>query len=77
MRWAEHVALKGRGEVCTGFWRENLSNRCHLEDPDTDGRIILGWILRKWDVGVWTGWSWLRIGQMAGICECGNELWVI
>ena len=21
------------------------------------GRIILGWIFGKWDVGVWTGWS--------------------
>jgi hypothetical protein len=24
--------------------------------------IILRWILRKWEVGVWTGWSWIRIG---------------
>jgi len=23
--------------------------------------IILRWIFGKWDVGVWTGWSWLRI----------------
>ena len=22
----------------------------------------------------WTGSSWLRIGQLAGSCECGNEL---
>jgi len=21
---------------------------------------------RKWDVGVWTGWSWLRIGTGGG-----------
>jgi len=34
----------------------------HLEDPDVDGRIILRWIFRKWDVGVWTGSSWIRIG---------------
>jgi hypothetical protein len=27
-----------------------------------DGRIILKWIFRKWDVGVWTGSSWLRKG---------------
>jgi len=27
-------------------------------------RIILRWIFRKWDVGVWTGWSWLRIGTV-------------
>jgi len=24
------------------------------------------WILRKWDVGVWTGSSWLRIGTGGG-----------
>ena len=40
--------------------------RDHLEDPAVDGRIILRWILRKWDVGVWTGSSWLRIGEGGG-----------
>jgi len=24
----------------------------------SDGRIILRWIFRKWDVGLWTGSSW-------------------
>jgi len=38
-----------------------------------DGRIILRWMFREWDVGVWNGSSWLRIGQVAGICECGYE----
>jgi len=28
--------------------------------------IILRWIFRKWDVGVWTGSSWLRIGTGGG-----------
>jgi hypothetical protein len=27
----------------------------HLGDPGVDRRIILRWIFRKWDVGVWTG----------------------
>jgi len=22
---------------------------------------------------MWTGSSWLRIGKVAGTCECGNE----
>ena len=35
----------------------------HLEDPGVDGRIILIWIFRKWDVGVWTESSWLRKGK--------------
>jgi hypothetical protein len=26
------------------------------------GRIILRWIFGKWDVGEWTGSSWVRIG---------------
>jgi hypothetical protein len=32
-----------------------------LGDPGVDGRTILGWIFRKWDVGLWTGLGWLRI----------------
>ena len=31
-----------------------------------DGRIILRWIFRKWDVGFWTELSWLRIGTVGG-----------
>jgi hypothetical protein len=31
-----------------------------------NGRIILIWIYRKWDVGVWTESSWLRIGTVGG-----------
>ena len=46
----------------------------HLEDLDVDWRIILKWIFRKWDVGVWTGSSWLRIGTGVSTCECVNEL---
>jgi len=37
-----------------------------LGDPDIDGRIILRWIFRKWDVEIWTGSSWLRIGTVGG-----------
>jgi hypothetical protein len=56
----------GRGEVCTGFWWENLRERDQWGDPGVDGRIILRRILRKWDVGVWTGLSWLRIETGGG-----------
>jgi hypothetical protein len=51
----------GRREARVGFWCGNLKERDHWGDPGIDGRIILEWIFRKWDVGVWTGLSWLRI----------------
>jgi hypothetical protein len=37
-----------------------------LGDPGVDGRVILGWIFRKWDVGVWTELGWLRIETGGG-----------
>jgi len=45
-----------------GFGGGNLREKDHLGDPGLDGMIKLRWIFRKWDVGVWTGSSWLRIG---------------
>jgi len=57
---------EGRGELYTGFWWGNLRERDLLEVPGVDGKIILRWILRKWDVGVWIGWSWLRVGAGVG-----------
>jgi hypothetical protein len=44
-----------------------------LQGPGIDGRKILRRIFRKWVVGGWNGSSWLRIGTVAGTCECGNE----
>jgi len=37
-----------------------------LGDPGVYRKIILRWIFRKWDVGVWTGSSWLRIRTGGG-----------
>jgi hypothetical protein len=33
----------------------------------------LSCIFRKWNVGVWTRLSWLRIGTGGGTFEFGNE----
>ena len=61
----KHVALTGerRGVHRVLVWKSEGDN---LADPGVDGRIILRWICRKWDVGVWTGSSWLRIGTGGG-----------
>jgi hypothetical protein len=56
----------GKEEVCTGFWWGNLSERDRWRDPGVDGRIMLGWIFKKWDVGVRIGLGWLRIGIGGG-----------
>jgi hypothetical protein len=52
MSWAGHVARMGRRESCIWFWWGNLREGDHWGDPGVDGRIILGWMFRKWDVGV-------------------------
>jgi hypothetical protein len=56
----------GRGEACIRFCRENLRERDHWGDPDVDGNTILRLIIKKWDVGVWTGFSWPRIETDGG-----------
>jgi len=55
-----------REEEYTGFWWGNLREQDHLEDRGVDGRIILRWIFRKWNVGAWAGFIWLRIGTGGG-----------
>jgi hypothetical protein len=66
MRCSGHVGHMGRGEAYSAFCWGNLREKYHWGDPGIDGRIILRWIFRKWDVGVWTGLSWLRIGTGGG-----------
>jgi hypothetical protein len=44
----------------------NLMEGEHLGDPGVYGRIMLRLIFRKWNVGVWTGSNWLRIGTGGG-----------
>jgi hypothetical protein len=38
----------------------------HCGDPGLDGRIILRLIFKKWDVELWTGLSWFKIGTGDG-----------
>jgi hypothetical protein len=47
-------------------WWGSLREVDHWGEPGLNGRIIFRWIARKWDVGVWTGLNWLRIGTGGG-----------
>jgi len=66
MRWAEHVACMGQRRGVYRVWWRSLRERDNLEDPGFDGRIILRWLFRKWDVEAWSGFIWLRIGTGGG-----------
>ena len=57
MRWAGHVA---RMVEESGVYRD------HWGDLGVDGWIILGWISRRWNVGIWTGLGWPRIETVGG-----------
>jgi hypothetical protein len=58
----DHSLVQGGRVICLG----NLREKDHLGDSGIDGTIILRWIFRKWDVGVWTGSSWLMRGTGDG-----------
>jgi hypothetical protein len=48
-------------------WWGDLSERDYLEDLNTDGKIILKWILEKDKLRAWAGMTCLRIGASDGL----------
>jgi len=66
MRWAGHVARMGKERGCIGSWWGNRRERDHWGDVGVDGWLILERISRRWDVGIWTGLGWPRIGTGGG-----------
>jgi hypothetical protein len=51
----------GEGRAVYRVLVGNMRETDYWGDPGVDGRRMLRWIFRKWDVGVWTGLSWLKI----------------
>jgi hypothetical protein len=73
MRWAGHVACMREGRnvyrvfVGKPEGKRPLERRRHRwEDGIKMDLGEVGW-------GVWIGFTWLRIGPLAGSCECGDE----
>jgi hypothetical protein len=45
-----------------GYWWESQKRKDHYEDIDVGLRVILKWILERYNGVVWTGFIWFRIG---------------
>ena len=61
MGWAGYVACMGEER---GVYRVLLGKperKNHWGDLGVDGWIILEWMSRRWNVGIWTGLGWPRI----------------
>jgi len=59
-----HTWHRAETEFClvvTDFRRDQWG------DLGVDGWIILGWISRRWDVGIWTGLCWSRLETGGGL----------
>jgi hypothetical protein len=67
MRWAGYIACMGKRGIYRGFWLESQKEKDHKEDTDIGRRIILKWILGKYDEVLWTGSIWFRIGISRGL----------
>ena len=51
---------------CIGSRWGNQREGDHWGDLGVDGWIILEWISRRWNVGIWTGLGWPRIETGGG-----------
>ena len=66
MRWAGNIARVGERRGVYRVLVGKPEGKNHLRERAVDGRIILRWIFMEWNVGVWTGWGWHRIGTGGG-----------
>ena len=66
IRLAGHVGRMGEERGVYRVLVGNRRERDHWGDLGVDGWIILGWISRMWDVGMWTGLGWPRTGTGGG-----------
>jgi hypothetical protein len=61
------VGSMGEGRKCKMFWREILEERDHPKERGVDGRMRSNWTLGSLLGGVWSRFTWLRIGTVGGL----------
>jgi len=66
MRWAGYVARMGEERGVYRVLVGKPEGRNQWGDLGVDGWIILEWISKRWDVGIWTGLGWPRIETGGG-----------
>jgi hypothetical protein len=66
MRWMWQVARIGERRVVYGILVGKPEGTRPLGRPRRGWEDNIRWIFRKWDVGAWTGSSWLKIGTGGG-----------
>ena len=66
MRWAGHVACMGEKRGVYRVLVGKLEGNRPMGRPRRRWWIILEWISRRWNVGMWTGWGWPRIETDGG-----------
>jgi len=65
MRWVRHVARTGEERGVYRFLLGKPEGKRPLGRLGVDVWIILGWISRRWDVGIriGLGWLWIETGS--------------
>ena len=66
MRGARHVVCMGEDRWVYRVLVGKPEGKNHWGDLGVDGWIILVRISRRWDVGIWPGLGWPRIGTGGG-----------
>jgi hypothetical protein len=67
MRWAGHVARMGEGRNMYRVLVGKPEGKSLLKDQGVDGSMGLKWTLGRLLPGVWSGFTWLRVGIVGGL----------